>query len=450
MREYLCRLLGRAYEVDAVADGHAALQRVQTAPPDLVLTDVMMPGLDGFELLAALRADERTGSVPVILLSARAGEEARIEGLHAGADAYLVKPFSARDLLACVASQLQLARQRREAEQALRYRSEQYETLLNQAPLGVYLVDGDFRIREVNPIALPIFGEIPGGVIGRDLDEIMHLLWEQPYADEIVRIFRHTLQTGEPYITSERAEFRIDRGHTEYYAWRLDRITLPDGRFGVVCYFRDISAEVFARERSTKLTAFSRELARAVTVEEVARTVCRWARELVGADGAAFIQREGDAVRYVAEHAIGPLWAGQRFPVTACISGWTMLNAESAAIEDIYADPRIPVEAYRPTFVKALLIAPVHEAARAAAGGPLAAVGVYWARRHRASGNQARMLAAVVDAASVAFDRARLIANAEASRRSAERESRAKDEFLAMLGHELRNPVGRWRAPRAS
>ena len=442
MREYLCRLLGRVYEVDAVSDGDAALQRIRTTPPHLVLADVMMPGLDGFGLLAALRADERTGSVPVILLSARAGEEARIEGLHAGADAYLVKPFSARDLLACVASQLQLARQRREAEQALRYRSEQYETLLNQAPLGVYLVDGDFRIREVNPVALPVFGEIPGGVVGRDFDEIMHLLWEQRYADEMVRIFRHTLQTGEPYITSERAEFRIDRGLTEYYTWRLDRITLPDGRFGVVCYFRDISAEVFARERSTKLTAFSGELARAVTVEEVARTVCHWARELVGADGAAFIRREGDAVRYVAENAIGPLWAGQRFPIGACISGWAMLNRESAAIDDIDADARIAVEAYRPTFVKALLMAPVHEVGRVAAGGPQAAVGVYWARRHRASVNQARMLAAVVDAASVAFDRARLITTAEASRRSAERDSRAKDEFMAMLGHELRNPVG--------
>ena len=98
----------------------------------------------------------------MILLSARAGEEARIEGLGAGADDYLVKPFSARELLARVASQLQLARLRRDAEEALRYRSEQYETLFHQAPLGVYLVDADFRIREVNPVALPVFGDIPG------------------------------------------------------------------------------------------------------------------------------------------------------------------------------------------------------------------------------------------------------------------------------------------------
>ena len=136
--------------------------------PDLVLADVMMPTLDGFGLLAAVRADERTRSLPVILLSARAGEEARIEGLHAGADEYLVKPFSARELLACVASQLQLARVRQETERALRQRSEQYQTLLNQAPLGVYVVDADFRIREVNPVAAPLFENVPGGAIGRD------------------------------------------------------------------------------------------------------------------------------------------------------------------------------------------------------------------------------------------------------------------------------------------
>ena len=140
----------------------------------------------------------------MILLSARAGEEARIEGLEAGADEYLVKPFSARELLASIASQLQLSRERRETERALRYRSEQYQTLLNQAPIGVYVVDADFRIRDVNPVALPVFGNIPGGVVGRDFDEIIHILWEPDYADEIVRIFRHTLETGEPYFTPER------------------------------------------------------------------------------------------------------------------------------------------------------------------------------------------------------------------------------------------------------
>ena len=139
--------------------------------------------------------------------------------------------------------------ERRQAEEALRLHTQQFETLLNQAPLGVYLVDADFRIREVNPVALAAFGDVPGGVIGRDFDKIIHQLWEETYADEVVRIFRHTLATGEPYVTPEHAEFRIDRGITEYYEWRLDRITLPDRRYGVVCYFRDISDQVWARQR---------------------------------------------------------------------------------------------------------------------------------------------------------------------------------------------------------
>ena len=200
------------------------------------------------------RRRAHAASLPVILLSARAGEEARIEGLGAGADDYLVKPFSARELLARVGAQLALARQRRELERRSRYRSEQFETLLNEAPLGVYLVDEDFRIRRVNPIALPVFGDIPGGVEGRDLrPRSSHLLWRAGRTQtSSCGIFRHTLATGESHVTRERAELRRDRGVVEYYEWQVDRIPLPGGQRGVVCYFRDISAQVVARTPSRR------------------------------------------------------------------------------------------------------------------------------------------------------------------------------------------------------
>lgn len=133
------------------------------------------------------------------------------------------------------------------AEEALRQRTAQFETLLNEAPMGVYLIDSNFRISAVNPTAKPFFGVIPD-LIGRDFDEVIHILWAKDYADELVRRFRHTLQTGEPHITLESGERRRDRGVDEFYEWRISRIPLPDGRFGVVCYFRDISAQVQARK----------------------------------------------------------------------------------------------------------------------------------------------------------------------------------------------------------
>jgi signal transduction histidine kinase len=127
MREYVQRLLCEQYEVIAVADGEAALKSARERRPDLILSDVMMPRMDGFELLRTVRADQDLKSIPVVLLSARAGEESRVEGLDAGANDYLVKPFSARELLARVGSHLAVARVRREAterERELRTKAE--------------------------------------------------------------------------------------------------------------------------------------------------------------------------------------------------------------------------------------------------------------------------------------------------------------------------------------
>ncbi|MBD2091296.1 PAS domain S-box protein [Microcoleus sp. FACHB-1515] len=120
IREYLTRILSEHVQVEAVADGVTALAVAQERVPDLILSDVMMPGLDGFELLQALRADSRTREVPIILLSARAGEEAIVEGLEAGADDYLAKPFSAQELVSRVTAHLQTAQQRGEALQEAR------------------------------------------------------------------------------------------------------------------------------------------------------------------------------------------------------------------------------------------------------------------------------------------------------------------------------------------
>ena len=247
MRQYLVRLLSERYEVLAAPDGQAALEAIRARAPELVLTDVMMPRLDGFALLNELRADPHTRTIPIIVLSARAGEESRVEGLQHGADDYLVKPFSARELLARVQTHLDLARVRRESAEAVSLRTAQFETLFNEAPLGVYLVGSDFRIREINPQARATFGDIPD-LVGRDFGEVIHTLWPPSYADQIARQFRHTLESGEPHFVAEHAEQRLDRGVTEIYEWQINRISLPEGNFGVVCYFREISSQVRARD----------------------------------------------------------------------------------------------------------------------------------------------------------------------------------------------------------
>jgi PAS domain S-box-containing protein len=247
MRGYVSKLLGASWTVETAEDGLIAWDKIRASPPDLVLTDVMMPGLDGFGLLRAIRGDPGLRDLPVIVISARAGEEARIEGLASGADDYLTKPFTARELVARVGSNLQLAAIRKDSRAAIEQRVAQFESLLNQAPIGVYLIDSDLRIREVNPIALRVFAGVED-LIGRDFEEVMHILWSKDYADEVVRIFRHCLATGEPHYSPERAEQRQDLGVTEYYEGLVSRIPLPEGGFGAVCYFRDISLQVQARQ----------------------------------------------------------------------------------------------------------------------------------------------------------------------------------------------------------
>jgi PAS domain S-box-containing protein len=144
MREYVRRLLSQRWEVEAVPNGLAALAAARERAPDLVIADVMMPEMDGFELLREIRADERTREVPVILLSARAGEESRVEGLEAGASDYLAKPFSARELMARVKTHLEMARMRNESarrEQQLRHSERLYRAIGESINYGIWVCE---------------------------------------------------------------------------------------------------------------------------------------------------------------------------------------------------------------------------------------------------------------------------------------------------------------------
>ncbi|MDE2440622.1 MAG: GAF domain-containing protein, partial [Betaproteobacteria bacterium] len=149
------------------------------------------------------------------------------------------------------------------------------------------------------------------------------------------------------------------------------------------------------------------ELSHARDLATIMAIVKRAARSLTGADGATFVLRDGDQCHYADEDAISPLWKGLRFPMSACISGWSMLNRQSAVIEDIYADPRIPADAYRPTFVKSLVMVPIRRA------DPVGAIGSYWAQHCRPGPERVKLLQALADTTAVALDNVRLYAELE-------------------------------------
>ena len=158
MREYLTNLLlSSGCQVVAVNDGLQALEAVRGELPDLVISDVMMPGLDGIELLAELRKNPRTAALPILLLSARAGQEASIEGLHAGADDYLVKPFAAAELLARVRANIELARLR---NHHARWRT----ALVDSLQEAFFVCDEHGAVIEINTAFADMLGYGPEGL----------------------------------------------------------------------------------------------------------------------------------------------------------------------------------------------------------------------------------------------------------------------------------------------
>jgi PAS domain S-box-containing protein len=261
MREYLVRLLrGAGYRVDAVADGQQALERIRAELPDLVVSDVMMPRLDGLALVAALRTNTRTVGVPVLLLSARAGQEASSEGLRAGADDYLVKPFAAADLLARVRANIELARLR---THHTRWRAALVESLQE----AFFVCDEVGAVIEINNAFTEILGFGPEHLPYAP----EHPWWPdaetQPEAhQQIVEAF-----AGIPAHPHGSYTIPVNHrdGHRVWITANIAHAEDPDtGRGVMVGTFRDVTTEHYSGQRQAALAALNQQLAQSDTADD--------------------------------------------------------------------------------------------------------------------------------------------------------------------------------------
>lgn len=291
MRDYVGRLLSAEYEVESVPDGRAALAAAQARRPDLVLTDVMMPHMDGFQLLRELKADPATRSIPVVMLSARAGEESRIEGLQAGADDYIVKPFSARELMARVDARLELHQlsTRLDDERAA------IGHLFAQAPVPIAVLRGPELVFDVaNEAYLEVVRR--RDIVGKPILEALPELKSQGFGD----LLRNVLKTGVPHVGKERLLKLQREGRLEDTYWTFIYAPLRGdghGNDGVVAICNEVTEQVLARRTLETMAAqLTAELTDRRRAEEALRRSEQRHRSIFESAGVSIWEEDFSAV----------------------------------------------------------------------------------------------------------------------------------------------------------
>jgi PAS domain S-box-containing protein len=413
MRAYVARLLRRQWHVEVVADGAEALAAARRRRPDLVISDVMMPNLDGFGLLRELRADPSLRAIPVILLSARAGEEARVEGVEAGADDYLVKPFSARELVARVGSLLQLTELRRvlDKERTLRALAQA------AAKLGVY--EWDLRTGTVHwsPELYELLGLTPGE-LAPSVDAWTSRIVEED-RDQTWAVFNATIAKRLPRFEVElrmRTKNGVVRHLRLYQDISYDPLGEPVRLVGAA-----IDIQPIVERRELEQTRLRERLA--VADEERRRLL-----SVLGSAPAIMNYMRGPDLVMEFVHPLAMKFYRGRDPKNR-----PLLEAFPELREQPFAARLRRVLETGETFHQE------RELARFEIEGKIE--DSYWTSTYLpvrdGAGNIDGVLTFDLDVTAVV----RADEEREALLAAAEQANRAKDDFIAMLGHELRNPL---------
>jgi PAS domain S-box-containing protein len=256
MRDYVKRMLAPQFEVITAFNGQDAFDKTSKYLPDLVVSDIMMPVLNGFELLKKIRTHNHLKNIPVIFLSARAGEESKVEGLDAGADDYLVKPFSAKELLARIEGNIRIAKSRMAAEANLK-------NIIMQAPVAMAIFKGKDLVLEIaNRSALEMWGTRKEPIMFRPHDEAF-----PETASEYGPLMRRVLETGEPFHAHEQPVqlYRNGNLETRYLSFVLHPLKNEEGSItGVLVAANDVTSHVLALKKIEKSQKELNEMANAM------------------------------------------------------------------------------------------------------------------------------------------------------------------------------------------